>query len=113
MESIGLLFLCQPLFVELLSFYRTDREGLIVLMRGLRGLLVVPTFNTHLFPSTFSFRTHLFRFPFSLAVALWSPSVRALLYYLPIYTNSAGGHLQCRRVNIYGAIAQDFGGTRC
>ena len=58
-------------------------EGLICLMRGLRGLLVVRTFNTHLFASTFSFQTHLFSFPFSLAVALQSPSPS--FYYLPIY----------------------------
>ena len=91
-----------------LSSFSTDTnssEGLIRLMRGLRGLLVVRTFNTHLFASTFSFHACLFGFPFSLAVA---PEPKPGLYYLPIYTNRS---LQCRRVNIYGAIAQDFGGT--
>ena len=60
-------------------------------MRGLRGLLVVRTFNTRLFASTFSFQTHLFSFPFSLAVALQSPSPS--FYYLPIYR-------QCRYCSV-------------
>ena len=84
-------------------FWRSDSSN-----EGLRGLLVVRTFNTHLFASTFSFQARLFGFPFSLAVA---PEPKPGLYYLPIYTNRTAGYLQCRRVNIYGAIAQDFGGT--
>ena len=68
------LYLC-------LSSSSVSIEGLIPLMRGLRGLLVVQTFNAHLF-ARFSFRTHLFGFPFSLAVGHQAPR----LYYLPIYS---------------------------
>ena len=64
-----------------LSSSSVSIEGLIPLMRGLRGLLVVQTFNAHLF-ARFSFRTHLFGFPFSLAVGHQAPR----LYYLPIYS---------------------------
>ena len=64
-----------------LSSSSVSIEGLIPLMRGLRGLLVVRTFNAHLF-ARFSFRTHLFGFPFSLAVGHQAPR----LYYLPIYS---------------------------
>ena len=98
-----------------LSSSSVSIEGLIPLMRGLRGLLVVQTFNAHLF-ARFSFRTHLFGFPFSLAVGHQAPP--------PVLSANIFGHctmylssiyvvfVQCsQRVNIYGAIAQDLDGT--
>ena len=81
------LYLC-------LSSSSVSIEGLIPLMRGLRGLLVVQTFNAHLF-ARFSFRTHLFGFPFSLAVGHTKPPACIICQYIRSLYNVSLFYLCC------------------